>query len=241
MPSRVAAVIAAAGVGERFNAAGNSGPPKALRLLRGRSLLEHSLDALTPLADVLVVAVPAGHVSAVQSDLSARNADITVLAGGASRQQSVHVALAELDTGVEFVLVHDAARALVPPEVATRVLDALRGGAQAVVPVVAAVDSLRRVDADGSSAVVDRSEIRAVQTPQGFRRDVLVRAHGEIDYFDAADDASLVERTGVPVTLVPGSELAFKITRLQDMVLAEALLAAVHQTAAATRALPPQP
>jgi 2-C-methyl-D-erythritol 4-phosphate cytidylyltransferase len=105
------------------------------------------------------------------------------------------------------------------------VIEALRDGAEAVAPVVPVIDSLRRVNPDGSSAAVDRTALRAVQTPQGFRRQVLLRAHQEAPHLGAADDASLVERSGVPVHLVAGSELALKITRPHDLLVAEAILA----------------
>lgn len=191
------------------------------------------MAALAPLVDSVVVAVPAAYVGSARATLGSGSGHdagtggrVTVVAGGATRQESVRAALAAVDPLIEFILVHDAARPFVPVEVVARVIDALQTGAAAVVPVVPLTDSLRRVQSDGASTAVDRTPMRAVQTPQGFRRDLLLRAHREVHRVEAADDASLVERSGVPVTLVPGSELAFKITRPHDLVIAEAVLAA---------------
>jgi len=220
----VAALIAAAGAGSRLAAASTCADPKAFRRLGARSLLEWSLVALAPHVDHVVVAVPPTYVGSARAAL-ADAVNVTVLAGGATRQESVAMALVAVDPAIELVLVHDAARPLVPGEVIARVIEALRDGAEAVAPVVPVIDSLRRVNPDGSSAAVDRTALRAVQTPQGFRRQVLLRAHQEAPHLGAADDASLVERSGVPVHLVAGSELALKITRPHDLLVAEAILA----------------
>jgi 2-C-methyl-D-erythritol 4-phosphate cytidylyltransferase len=231
---RVAAIIPAAGQGTRLVAAttalidhlqeGGSRQPKAIRMLRGRTLLRHAAEALAPLVDMLVVAAPPGHVDDVRRGLADLPCRVDVLAGGATRQRSVQLALAVLPADVEYVLVHDAARPLVPPAVVERVLGALHAGAVVVVPVIPVVDSLRGVDATGASRPVDRAGIRAVQTPQGFSRAVLAAAHASATEVDATDDASLVERQGHDVQLVTGDPLAFKITRPLDLLMAEAVL-----------------
>ena len=108
-------------------------------------------------------------------------------------------------------------------------LAALAGGADAVIPALPVTDTVKRVDAaEQVVETVDRSVLRAVQTPQGFRRDVLEQAHAApgADALEATDDAGLVERIGRPVLVVPGSEEAFKVTRPLDLVLAEAVHAA---------------
>ncbi|MEU7903251.1 2-C-methyl-D-erythritol 4-phosphate cytidylyltransferase, partial [Actinoplanes sp. NPDC049118] len=129
---------------------------------------------------------------------------------------------------------HDAARALTPPELVETVAAAVRAGCAAVIPVLPVVDTIKEVGPAGDSAgasgpsevvlgTVDRAVLRSVQTPQGFRRDVLAAAHAA--GLDAhTDDAGMVEKAGVPVTCVPGSDLAMKITRPLDLVIAEALL-----------------
>jgi 2-C-methyl-D-erythritol 4-phosphate cytidylyltransferase len=140
-----------------------------------------------------------------------------------------------MDVGV--VLVHDAARALTPPELVESVAAAVRAGCAAVIPVLPVVDTIKEVGSAGAAGgheppgglsevvlgTVDRTELRSEQTPQGFRRDVLAAAHAA--GLDAhTDDAGMVEKAGVPVTCVPGSDLAMKITRPLDLVIAEALL-----------------
>ncbi len=216
----VGVLVPAAGRGERLG----PGAPKALRALAGEPLLVHAVRGLRAARSVgpVVVAAPPGEVEAVQALLA--GLDVTVVAGGAERQESVARALAALPDGVDLVLVHDAARALTPPGVVEAVVAALRAGAQAVVPVVAVADTVKQVDGDRVVRTVDRSSLRAVQTPQGFRREVLARAHAEVAHA-VTDDAGMVEALGLPVTTVPGSEEAFKVTRPLDLVLAEAVLA----------------
>lgn len=222
---RTAALVPAAGRGERLG----PGAPKALRLLGGVPMLTHSVRVLarSRSVDVVVVAVPADGVAAVVRDLADQElpALVRVLAGGATRQESVRLALASLDGDIDVVLVHDAARPLVPGELVDRVAAAIRGGAPAVVPGVALSDTVKQVAAGGDVVrTVDRSVLRAVQTPQGFRRDVLERAHAAAPPGDVTDDAGLVEALGVPVLVVPGEEEAFKVTRPLDLLIAEAVL-----------------
>jgi 2-C-methyl-D-erythritol 4-phosphate cytidylyltransferase len=150
---------------------------------------------------------------------------VTVVVGGAERGDSVAAGLAVLDASVDLVLVHDAARCLTPPEVFARVVAALEAGAVAVVPGTPVVDTVKQVDASGRVlATPDRSALRAVQTPQGFARNVLARAHAVSS--EATDDAGLVERLGEPVLVVDGDRLAFKVTTPDDLETAAHLLAA---------------
>ena len=227
---RTAAVVPAAGRGERLG----PGRPKALRLLAGRPLLVHAVQTLGEVVDVVVVAAPPDvpgaveDVSALLAPVSGR-AELVVVVGGATRQESVRRALAALPADVEAVLVHDAARPLAPAALARSVLAALAGGADAVIPALPVTDTVKRVDAaEQVVETVDRSVLRAVQTPQGFRRDVLEQAHAApgADALEATDDAGLVERIGRPVLVVPGSDEAFKVPRPIDLVLAEAVHAA---------------
>lgn len=208
------AVVVAAGRGERLGEA----VPKAFVEVAGRTLLERSLDALRS-AGVphLVAVVPAGFVDGCRV-----GDDVAVVAGGATRQESVAAGLAALPPQVRTVLVHDAARALVPTEVVRRVVAALRSGQRAVVPGLAVADTLR----DLERGPVDRRGVVAVQTPQGFARDDLERAHAEASGADATDDAGLVEALGVPVHVVTGHPEAFKVTRPLDLLLAEAVVRA---------------
>ena len=152
--------------------------------------------------------------------------DVQVVAGGGTRQESVRLALVSLDEDIDVVLVHDAARPLVPAELVDAVASAVRAGAEAVVPVLPLVDTVKQVDGQGDVvATLDRSRLRAVQTPQGFRRSALERAHVAADGTVATDDAGLVELAGIVVATISGSAEALKVTHPLDLVLAEALLA----------------
>ena len=221
----VAAVVPAAGRGERLGV----GSAKALHLLGGEPMLAHSVRTLAAgRVDLVVVAVPPGRAEEVQAVLASTHdgAELVVVDGGDTRSDSVRRALAVLPASVEVVLVHDAARPLVPGALVDAVVAAVRGGADAVVPGLAMVDTVKQVGADGSVvATVDRSALRAVQTPQGFRRAVLESAYGGPDAGEATDDAGHVERQGGRVVVVPGAEEAFKVTRPLDLLLAEAVLA----------------
>ncbi|MEV0152648.1 2-C-methyl-D-erythritol 4-phosphate cytidylyltransferase [Micromonospora sp. NPDC050686] len=219
----VAVLVPAAGAGVRLG----PGAPKALRLLGGEPLLVHAVRriAAAPSVRTVVVAAPAADVDAVRA-LLAPVAPVTVVPGGVQRQASVAAALAAVPPGPEIVLVHDAARALTPPELVESVAAAVRAGHDAVIPVLPVVDTIKEVDAgEWVLGTVDRSALRAVQTPQGFRRSVLTAAHAAAGD-PLTDDAGLVEKQGVPVRCVPGSEYALKITRPFDLALAEHLLAA---------------
>jgi len=161
-----------------------------------------------------------------------------VVAGGPTRAQSVRRALAALPAGgdADVVLVHDAARPFVPASVVEAVVAAVRSGHDAVVPVLPLPDTVKRVAPDGRVLeTVTREHLYGAQTPQGFRPGLLRAAHCD-DQPTATDDAVLVERMGLPVWTVPGSEQAFKVTTPADLVRAEALLAG----AAAERAGRPQ-
>jgi 2-C-methyl-D-erythritol 4-phosphate cytidylyltransferase len=220
----VAAVIPAGGEGSRLGVrAGEPPVPKALRLLAGRSLVQRGIDVLAAYVDEIVVAVPAPAAETLR--VEAPDVRLRIVAGGATRQESVRNALAALSDQVTQVLVHDAARALMPADVVRRVLAALAAGATCVVPAIPVADSLRVVSADGSNAAADRAGVRLVQTPQGFALDALRRAHGAANTDRASDDASLVEAVGEPVTLVAGDPRGFKITYPFDLMLAESLLA----------------
>ncbi len=173
----------------------------------------------------VVVAAPAADVDAVAELLAPY--DVTVVAGGADRAASVAQALAALPEQIELVVVHDAARCLAPPDLVARVVAALRGGADAVVPVLPVADTVKQVSCDRVVATLPRADLRAVQTPQGFRAGVLRAAHaaaaGSLTS-GHTDDAGLVEALGVAVVTVPGAEEAFKVTRPLDLLLAEAVL-----------------
>jgi 2-C-methyl-D-erythritol 4-phosphate cytidylyltransferase len=220
----VAVLVPAAGQGTRLGA----GVPKALHPLDGAALLVHALRRLIRARSVgeVVVATPPDHMITVRDLLAADGlTDVRLVPGGASRRESVAAALAEASSGFPIVLVHDAARAFAPPELVERVAAAIRAGHDAVIPVLPVVDTVKRVDhTEHVVATPARSELRAVQTPQGFRRAVLEAAHA-LPGGDgtATDDAGLVERLGARVFCVPGEESAMKITTPSDLAVARAL------------------
>jgi 2-C-methyl-D-erythritol 4-phosphate cytidylyltransferase len=214
----VAVVLVAAGSGERLGA----GLPKALVSFNNRTILDWSLRAFHdhPEIDSVVVVAPAAASGSIAASMAP---DVVVVAGGASRQQSVRIGLAALGELVDFVLVHDAARSLVPSSVISAVVGALKAGADAVVPVLPVIDTVKRVDSSGMvTATVPRDELRRAQTPQGFRLAVLLAAQDAADPM-VTDDAGMIEAAGGVVMTVPGDEAAFKITTSYDLHLAELL------------------
>ncbi|MFC3573176.1 2-C-methyl-D-erythritol 4-phosphate cytidylyltransferase [Streptomyces yaanensis] len=231
--ARTAAVIPAAGRGVRLG----PGAPKALRALNGTPMLIHAVRAMAAsraVSLVIVVAPPDG-VAEVKSLLDAHalpeRTDFLVVPGGDTRQESVKLGLDALPPDYEIVLVHDAARPLVPVDTVDAVIEAVREGAPAVVPALPLADTVKEVAPAGTPgepepvvATPERARLRAVQTPQGFDRATLMRAH-ETVADDVTDDASMVEQLGERVVVVPGHEEAFKVTRPLDLVLAEAVLA----------------
>ncbi len=212
---RVAALIPAAGSGTRLGLG-----PKAFVEVAGRSLLGRSAAALAPHVDEVLVALPAG--LDLPGDVPAR-----AVTGGDTRQASVLALLRATDA--EVVLVHDAARPFLPGAVVGAVTTAARevGAATAALPVA---DTLVRAGPGGDcgtlwGTLTPREGLWAVQTPQGFRRDLLLAAHEAAlaDGFAATDDAGLIARAGGAVRLVPGDARLFKVTTPGDLALAQAL------------------
>jgi 2-C-methyl-D-erythritol 4-phosphate cytidylyltransferase len=200
-----------------------AGAPKAFVNLAGRPMLEYALEGLrnSGVVDRVVVAVPPSRTDGAKLVFGR---DAVIVAGGSDRTESVRLALAAVGDA-EFVLVHDAARALTPTSLIVRVVQALRSGHPAVVPAIPVSDTIKAVDANGVVlGTPERSGLRAVQTPQGFQTELLRRAYERSPASGFTDDASLVEATGTPVQVVEGDPLAFKITTPTDLLLAEALL-----------------
>jgi 2-C-methyl-D-erythritol 4-phosphate cytidylyltransferase len=228
--------VPAAGVGRRLGTHG----AKALVRLAGRPLLVHAVAAMEAnrcVAAVVVVAHPDTREACAKLLADEGFAKVVaVVAGGPTRQASVAAGLAALPPGPAFVAVHDAARPLPGPGAVDRLLELLQaaragdGGDRpaGVVPGVPVVDTVRRVDAgERSRGIVDRDQLRAIQTPQLFLRGALEAAHrrASLDGVDATDEAALVELAGHPVRVVPGSPENLKVTTALDLAVAEALLA----------------
>jgi 2-C-methyl-D-erythritol 4-phosphate cytidylyltransferase len=191
-------------------------------------------EGMRQLTAAVETAFPVG-----RADPSGERPCLSVVPGGAERSDSVALGLAALPPEVDVVLVHDAARALTPVEVFDRVVEAVRSGHAAVTPAVPVTDTIKQVAPPTPSdrtpgvvapgavsvetvlATIDRSSLRAVQTPQGFRRETLERAHAEVAHA-VTDDCSMVEAAGGTVTVVPGSPRALKITTASDLAVAAA-------------------
>jgi 2-C-methyl-D-erythritol 4-phosphate cytidylyltransferase len=236
-PGRTAAVIPAAGRGVRLG----PGAPKALRTLNGTPMLVHAVRAMAAsrYVSLVVVVAPSDGEAEVKGMLDEyehalpERTEFLVVPGGDTRQESVKLGLDALPDDITAVLVHDAARPLVPVDTVDAVVEAVRAGAPAVVPALPLADTVKQVEPQAAGvpepvvATPERALLRAVQTPQGFERATLVRAHATVPATGegATDCAGMVERLGKPVVVVPGHEEAFKVTRPLDLVLAEAVLA----------------
>ncbi|MFD8634427.1 2-C-methyl-D-erythritol 4-phosphate cytidylyltransferase [Streptomyces sp. NPDC059533] len=234
-PHRTAAVIPAAGRGVRLG----PGAPKALRGLGGTPMLVHAVRAMarSRAISLVVVVAPSDGAEEVRLLLGEHalpeRTEVLVVPGGETRQDSVRAGLRALPSDITSVLIHDAARPLVPVDTVDSVVEAVHRGAAAVVPALPLADTVKEVEPGKPGepepvvATPERARLRAVQTPQGFDVATLLRAHDEIAVAGegATDDAGMVERLGTTVLVVPGHEEAFKVTRPLDLVLAEAVLA----------------
>jgi len=213
-----------------------AGGADALTELAGRALLAHAVAAMEANRCTTAVVV-VGHPDALEATakLLAEEgfAKLTaVVAGGPTRQASVAAGLRALPPGLGYVAVHDAARPLAGPGAVDRMVELLlETGAVGVVPGIPVVDTIRRVDlAQRSTGLVDRDQLRAMQTPQLFAREVLERAHRLAlrEGIEAIDEAALVELAGHRVQVVPGDPENLKVTTPLDLALAETLLARRH-------------
>lgn len=218
---RTIAIIVAGGSGTRFGAE----LPKQFLNLKGQSILMRTIQAFGDGFDVIVT-LPEGQIDLWQELCRQHKFDVPhrVVPGGETRWHSVKNALDSIGDvdGVDVIAVHDGVRPMVTAEIINRTLEAARRDGAAI-PVVALNDSVRQVDGDSSHAL-DRSSLRAVQTPQAFDARLLVDAYRQPYEPTFTDDASVVEKFGRQVTLVEGDPMNLKITRPMDLALAEYLL-----------------
>ncbi|GAA1603428.1 2-C-methyl-D-erythritol 4-phosphate cytidylyltransferase [Leucobacter chromiireducens subsp. chromiireducens] len=227
-------ILVGAGSGRRLGAE----VPKAFVELRGRTLIEFGISVVTslPHAGHLVLVIPEARAAQALELVDAilpRDSDwtVSVVAGGRERHESVRFGLEALPASVETVLVHDAARPFASAELFERVAAEVVRTGDSVVPALPVTDTLKRVDADGVvHETVDRTPLVAVQTPQGFPRELLAAAHsarseGPGDMLPT-DDAEVVQRSGGRVRTVPGELRAHKLTTPEDMPILEHFLAA---------------
>ncbi len=223
----ITALIVAAGTGERFGAR----EPKQFCRLGGRPVLAWAIGAFSscPAVDSIALVMTPGledRAAALVEEYQLEKVE-TIIAGGAVRQESVRLGLDAVLASTENVLVHDAARPCVTAALIDRVCGALARHA-AVIPSVPAVDTLA-LEVNGSvDAILDRSRIRGVQTPQGFRAELLDRAHRRAAArgLMSSDDGSLIYAMGERVKTVPGDPANIKITYQADLKIAETILAA---------------
>ena len=209
MINKTAAIIAAAGIGHRLGA----NLPKSLVKLIDKTLLEHAVANLAPVAQLLIVTAPAGYEEEYKKLLGE---EVEVITGGVLRSDSIRIAIAKIPNNYEYVLVHDAARALASTRLASEVINQLIRGQQAVIPTLEVIDTIKEVDNQGYVRnTLNRASLKIVQTPQGFSRSVLERAHQASE--DATDDAALVEALGIKVKTIAGEDQAFKITTKGDI------------------------
>jgi 2-C-methyl-D-erythritol 4-phosphate cytidylyltransferase len=227
----VGVVIVAGGESTRTvtgGGGGGGGELKQFRWVAGKPALLHSLQTFMARPDVVavVVVLPRAYVADPPPWIFQCDVDrLMISVGGRTRTESVANGLDDLPDEAQVVLVHDAARPLVDDATIERVIAAARAGgcAIAALPVV---DTLKEVDEAGRVVrTVERTGLWRAQTPQGFPRDVIVRAHrdAKANHVSATDDAALCERLSIPVSVVRGSERAMKITEEPDFARAEAL------------------
>ena len=232
----VSVIFPAAGQGKRMQAGIN----KVLLTLGGEPILTRTLKTFSAVEEVgeLIVVVAADEVAAVERQLQKVTGlkPFQVAAGGSERQYSIYNGLQRVADNADVVLVHDAARPLVTVKTIQAVIDSARakGGAIAAVP---AKNTIKVVDTDGLvESTPPRSTLWEVQTPQGFRKDILLKANEQAlqDNFLGTDDASLVERIGVPVAVVKSDYRNIKVTTPEDLLIAEAFLQCTADEEAST-------
>jgi len=222
----VTAILAAGGQGARMK----GDAPKQFLMLGDRPILFHSLQRLAecPRVDDLIVVVPADHLKYTQTLLQEEfppAKPARVVKGGEERQDSVRAGLEELSLECDLVVVHDAARPLLLNSVLMAVIQAAEKDGAAAAAIQPA-DTIKLMDQERQIAEnLPRTMLWQIQTPQAFRKDLLIRAHQRAfeDNFYATDDSILLERMGVKVRIVPGHPRTLKITTPDDLLMAEAL------------------
>ncbi len=203
------------------------GAKKPYLMLGGQPVLLHALARFLERADVTAVriAVAAEDLAAPPAWLANPDARVRLIAGGETRTDSVRAAIDALPADLDVVLVHDAARPLLPAELLDRCI-AVAAAGQGAVAGYPAVDTLKEVDASGRVlGTPERARFWHAQTPQAFPAELIRAAYRQVDAAAATDDSSLVERLGGTVVMVEASPRNLKVTRPEDLALAELFLA----------------
>ena len=216
------AIVLAGGSGSRMGAQRN----KVLLELAGKPVIVRAVEAFTNLLDGVILVSREEDIPDMRAAMAAANLHVTIVAGGDSRQSSVWNGLCALPESCTHVLIHDGARCLVDEGTIRRCMASVENHGTGVA-AIPAIDTIKQVDADEIvTATPDRSQLRAVQTPQGFTVELIRRAHmsAQQESFLGTDDASLVERLGHPVRLTEGNRRNIKLTTPEDMIMAEAFL-----------------
>jgi 2-C-methyl-D-erythritol 4-phosphate cytidylyltransferase/2-C-methyl-D-erythritol 2,4-cyclodiphosphate synthase len=230
----VAVILVAAGQGERLGA----GKPKALVHVAGVTLLEHAISravATKNLKQLVITATPGFHGEFLElaKPHVPSSIELSVLEGGETRQLSIALAIASVTADADVILVHDAARAFTPTEVFDRVVAEVIASGFGVIPVIPVHDTVKRADGSEVLETVDRTELRAAQTPQGFPAGMLREAYASITK-DHTDDASLIQAAGHRVLSVAGDRMAMKVTTRDDLILASHLIGGQQRTGIGT-------
>jgi 2-C-methyl-D-erythritol 4-phosphate cytidylyltransferase len=220
-PDAAIVILLGAGAGRRLG----SVEPKAFLPIGGRPILAVAAAAAvaSPPVRGIVVAFPPGWEGRARACVEDLGIDARFVEGGGTRQDSVRTALAVVPASVHAVAVHDAARPFAPPDLFTRALEAVDGGADGVVPVQGIADTVLRVRGDVVEGAEPREELALGQTPQAFRTSVLREAHAKAEAAGASftDDASMLRWAGYEVRAIPGDPDNMKITTLADLAHAD--------------------
>jgi len=228
---KAAAIVAAAGTGLRMK----NETRKQYLILAGKSVLAHSLNLFLDYSgfETVIAVIPPGEEDAVKKLIGplCPAEQVTLVAGGSSRQESVRRGLAQVPDWVDLVCIHDAARPLASPALLKNLLLAAEEFGAAI-PVIAVSDTVKEINNEGFvTATPSRDRLRLVQTPQVFRREILKKAFemARQSGFEATDDASLVEAAGFAVKTIPGETANLKITTPLDLIMAMQLLKGVDK------------
>ena len=222
MAARFAVIVPAAGRSTRF---GGGSQNKLFTLLGGRPVWEHAITRFLDRADVARIVVAIAPEDRPRFEAAPFSSRLTFVDGGAERVDSIRAALERIGTDCEFVAVHDAARPCVSQSLIDRVFRAAES-VGAALPGIPVADTLKRINPAGLlECTVPRLGLYAAQTPQAFRTDWLIEAYAARGHETPTDDAQLLESLGYPCQLVEGSPLNLKLTRVDDLRLAEAIVA----------------